>query len=118
MMSAVVVGIVLQVAMVLLGNWAPSVRDFWGPSGMAIAFVAGILAVGRDFPGWGNAVVAGALAGGVGALHGIVLAYMLHDVPASLILLGTVASTVAGILGALAKSALARRTPDGLTKPR
>jgi len=108
-MFSIVFGVVLQVAMVLIGHLVPSVRDYWGPGGMLISLVVGAVAVGSATPSWPHALRAGALAGGIGAVVGIALAYVLHDVPAALVVLGTLSSAVAGILGAAARFAIRQR---------
>jgi hypothetical protein len=97
---ATILGLVLQLAMVGIGHAVPSLRAWWGPGGMTISLVVGIWA------GWGastttGAMTGGAVAGGLGALIGIGVAVMLGDVPTSLLLLGTISSTVAGLLGAV-----------------
>ena len=113
MMMWIVVGTVLQVAMVLAGHWMPGLRDFWGPGGMLISLIVGCLAASSGGRTWSGVIKAGALAGGVGALIGIVIAFALQDVPPLLILLGTLSSTVAGIFGAAIVAAFTRQT----TKP-
>ena len=97
---ATVVGVILQLAMVGIGHAVPAVRALWGPGGMLISLVVGIWA------GWRVGAIAaaatwGAIAGGLGALIGIALAVVLGDVPVSLLLLGTLSSTVAGLVGAV-----------------
>jgi hypothetical protein len=99
---ATLVGIALQLAMVLVGHVDPAVRALWGLLGTSISLVVGIWAAWRGLTSLGAAVTWGAIAGGVGAFIGIALAVTLGDVPASLLLLGTVGSTVAGVVGAVA----------------
>jgi hypothetical protein len=47
----------------------------------------------------GSAVIGGVLAGAICALIGIAVSYALKDVPASLLVLGTLSSAVTGALG-------------------
>ena len=97
MMTWIAVGTALQIAMVVAGHFIPPLRDWWGPGGMLIALVVGCLAAQAR---WSDTLVAGALAGGVGAFIGILIALLLGDVPAMLLALGTLSSVVAGIIGA------------------
>ncbi len=108
MMTWIVVGLVLQIAMVVVGHLVPPLRDWWGPGGMLISLVVGVLAAPSAHGSWSKAVVNGALAGGVGAFAGILIALLLHDVPAMLLVLGTLSSVVAGIIGAAVANAVRR----------
>jgi hypothetical protein len=100
MTTWVVVGLVLQIGMVVAGHVVPPLRSFWGPGGMLISLVVGACAALPAQGGWSRAVTNGALAGGVGAFAGILIALLLGDVPAALLALGTFSSVVAGIVGA------------------
>jgi peptidoglycan/LPS O-acetylase OafA/YrhL len=106
---AIWLGIALQVAMVVVGHFVPPLRDYWGPGGMLISLLAGGLSVVNPRARWLSAATSGALAGGIGALLGIAVAFALRDVPALLILLGTISSTVAGVIGSSLRLAVARR---------
>ena len=108
MMTWIVIGVVLQIAMVVLGHLVPPLRDWWGPGGMLISLVVGALAAPAASGVWSKAVVNGALAGGAGAFVGILIALLLHDVPPMLLVLGTVSSVVAGITGAAVTNAVRR----------
>ena len=107
--QAVVVGVILQIAMVGIGHAVPSLREMWGPVGTLISLVVGVWA------GWhvatsGSAVIWGAVAGGLGAFLGIALALILGDVSTSLLLLGTASSVVAGVAGGVVTHMLRRRS--------
>lgn len=97
---ATILGIVLQVAMVVGGHYSPSITKLFAVGGMGISLVAGViyamLARGR---GAASGAVGGALAGGICALVGIAVSYLLGDVPASLLALGTASSVVTGAVG-------------------
>lgn len=100
---------VLQLAMVLAGNWIPFVKDsLFAPLGALISLAAGIQYVRAARPGWSGAVLGGALTGGVSALIGIAVSYFLKDVDASTFAIGTAASTVAGMVGAAATRAFVK----------
>ena len=106
MMTWIAVGTALQIAMVVAGHFIPPLRAWWGPGGMLISLAVGCLAAQARWP---DTLVAGALAGGVGAFIGIVIALLLGDVPAMLLALGTISSVVAGIIGAAVVTFLRRR---------
>lgn len=97
---ASIVGTVLQTAMVVAGHSNRSIAKLFAAGGMLLSLIAGvnyaILARGGST---GSAVVGGVLAGGICALIGIAVSYMLKDVPASLLALGTLSSAVAGAIG-------------------
>ncbi len=109
---ALLVGIALQVAMVVAGHSNAAVRDGFALGGMGISALAGWLAA-RDSIGWAGALTVGAITGGICALIGIGVSVVLGDVPESLLLLGTLASVVTGLIGgAVARAAVAmRRSP-------
>src|SRR5690242_9736260 len=97
---ATIVGILLQVAMVVGGHYSPSIAKLFAVGGMGISLVAGVVyamvARGR---GAGSGAAGGALSGGICALVGIAVSYLLGDVPASLLALGTASSVVTGAIG-------------------
>ena len=100
-LAATAAGTVLQLAMVLAGHYAPAVKPLFGPGGMLISLAAGMLFVRLASPGgWSLALGGGAGAGGVCALIGIAISAALGDVPATLLVLGTLGSAVAGLAGA------------------
>ena len=108
LVSATLVGLVLQVVMVGVGHAVPSLRPMWGPLGTFISLVAGIWA-GWYAAGAASASIGGAVAGGAGALIGIAIAFGLGDVPMTLLFLGTAGSIVAGIVGAVVTSLVRHR---------
>jgi len=104
---ALLVGTVLQVAMVVLGHYVPAVTAafLWG--GLAISLLAGLL-YGRTAGGFGGAALSGAIAGGICALLGIAVSVWLKDTPAQILLFGTIGSAVTGLTGGLIGRALKR----------
>jgi hypothetical protein len=97
---AIIVGSALQLAMVVSGHWLAFVKmNLFAVGGMAISFVAGVLYARRARVARGASAVNGALAGGVCALIGIAVSYLLGDVPAAVLALGTLTSGVTGAIG-------------------
>lgn len=102
MVKSAIVGIVLQVIMVVVGHYVPSVANLFPVAGTGIGGVAGLL----NGLWSGNAsqqatAGGGAVAGGAGGLLGTLLSHVLGDVPMSTIAVGTGSTAVAGIIGGL-----------------
>jgi hypothetical protein len=106
---AAALGTVLQVAMVLIGHTSPAVAALYAVGGMGISLLAGLA-----YASWARgatasaAAVGGLVAGALCAFIGILVSYLLGDVPASLLALGTVSSAVTGALGGWAGRMLFR----------
>jgi hypothetical protein len=97
---AAALGTVLQVAMVLIGHTSPAVAALYAVGGMGISLLAGLAYAFRARGGSASAAAVGGLvAGAVCAFIGILVSYLLGDVPASLLALGTISSAVTGALG-------------------
>ena len=107
--QATLAGTVLQLAMVLAGNWVPAVAKLFGLLGVAISLAAGLLYARMARPAAGPGAVGGAIAGGACALLGIVVSFALGDVPAMILVVGTLSSAVTGAIGGAAGAALFRR---------
>lgn len=97
---ATVVGTVLQVGMVVAGHSNKSIANLFAVGGMGFSLVAGLAYAmwARGEPTT-SVAVGGLVAGAVCAFIGIFVSYMLKDVPATLLVLGTVSSAVTGALG-------------------
>src|SRR5512141_1165245 len=99
---ASIVGTVLQVGMVVAGHSNDSVKSMFAVGGMGLSLVAGLIyafltpTAERTL---GPLAAGGAIAGGVCAFIGILVSHFMGDVPASLLLLGTVSSIVTGAIG-------------------
>ena len=107
---ATVIGTAAQIGMVTAGHYSPSIANLFAPGGMGISLLAGVLYARFSPPTTrGAAARGGAIAGGVCAIIGIAISYVLGDVTASILLLGTLSSAVTGAIG----GALARRQPVG-----
>ena len=99
---ASLVGTLLQVAMVVAGHANPAVKSLFAVGGMGLSLVAGVLyARLARTTAKGSASVGGLAAGAICAFLGILVSYLLGDVPASLLALGTVSSAVTGTIGGL-----------------
>jgi hypothetical protein len=96
---AIVLGTLLQLAMVISGHWIPAIAALFAVMGMAISLLAGWLAARWGSSRGGRAAVDGAIAGGACALIGIVVSYVLGDVTVAVIALGTLSSAVTGAIG-------------------
>jgi hypothetical protein len=99
-LSSLIIGTLLQVAMVVIGHFYASVAALFGSIGVGISLLAGILLTIRARrQALGSSLVGAALVGGLCALIGIALSWGLGDVPALILVVGTAASTVTGALG-------------------
>jgi hypothetical protein len=108
---ALIVGTVLQVAMILIGHFSPWVRDnvfLFG--GMMISGVAGYLYAMDYAAGFMRGTLGGAIAGGACALIGIAASVLLGDTPLFVLALGTAISIVTGIAGGFWGEIAARMT--------
>jgi hypothetical protein len=105
---ATIAGTCLQVAMTLIGHFVPLVRANFMYGGLTFSLVAGVLYGMRAAGGFGGAAAGGAIAGAVCALTGIAVSCLLGDVPAVILVFGTLGSAVAGLIGGLLGRALRR----------
>ena len=117
--TATLIGTVLQVGMVVSGHTNPAMQNLFAVGGMTISLVAGVayvlLAPRTDDRS--SLSLGGTIAGALCALIGIAVSYVLGDVPASLLALGTLSSAVTGAIGG-GLAALARgRGAAGATTP-
>ncbi len=93
------IGTLLQIGMVVTGHQLPAIKALFGPGGMLISLIAGALFARLAGAAWGQAIAGGAVAGGLCALIGIGVSVLLKDVPAWLLIFGTIGSAVAGLAG-------------------
>ena len=104
------IGTGLQLLMVIAGHFSPAVAELFAAGGMGISGLAGVLAglAGRP-ASLGSAAGRGAVAGGVCAFVGILVSYLLGDVPAGVLGFGTAGSAFTGALGGLVGKVLSAR---------
>lgn len=98
---ATVIGILAQLAMVIVGHYVPLIKENFLYGGLALSLIAGVIYAARSHGSSGATLAGGTVAGGVCALIGIAVSCLLGDVPPPVLLFGTVGSAVAGALGAL-----------------
>src|SRR5215210_4966509 len=97
---ASLVGTVLQVAMVVAGHTSPAIAGMFAVGGMGLSLLAGFIYARLARPATkGSAAVGGLAAGAICAFLGILVSYLLGDVPASLLALSTLSSAVTGAIG-------------------
>jgi hypothetical protein len=100
LLIASLVGTLLQVAMVVAGHSSPAVAQLFAVGGMGLSLVAGFLYARLARPATkGSAAIGGGAAGAICAFIGILVSYLLGDVPASLLALGTLSSAFTGAIG-------------------
>ena len=100
LLRAALIGTALQVLMVVVGHSVPSVKAMFAVGGMTLSLVAGLLYARAAGPAAMRTQVLGGLAAGaICAFLGILVSYLLGDVPASLLALGTCSSAVTGAIG-------------------
>ncbi len=110
LVTATVAGTLLQLAMVVSGHYAPAVANLFAAGGMSISAIAGLLyAVLARPAGAGAAAAGGAAAGGISAFLGILVSYLLGDVPAAVVGFGTAGSAVTGLVGGVVGKLIAGR---------
>lgn len=102
----IVLGIVLQVAMVLAGHWNATVLGLSAVLGVGIPLVLGAVYGASGPTSAKDAMAGGFLIGLVGAVLGVLLAILLGDALWSLLTFAPLSSAVAGLLGAIALYAI------------
>jgi hypothetical protein len=98
--TATIVGTVLQLAMVISGHWIQFIKlNVFAIGGMFISALAGVVYARSAHTDRRTSAIQGALVGGLSALIGIVVSFALGDVTASILVIGTVSSAIAGAIG-------------------
>jgi hypothetical protein len=96
------VGTLLQIVMVVAGHSNPAIKGLFAFGGMGISLVAGVLYARLARPAKkGGGGLGGMAAGAICAFIGILVSYLLGDVPGLLLLMGTLSSAVTGAVGGL-----------------
>ena len=71
LVTATVIGLILQLAMVIAGHYSNSIKDLFAIGGMGFSLIAGLVFAQIARAGWSSDLTGGAIAGGVCALLGI-----------------------------------------------
>lgn len=114
MIRWIVVGTVLQTAMVLVGHWVLAVARLFGPLGMGISLAVGLLWARGEARDRKHGSLGGAVVGGACALIGIAISWALGDVGAVILAFGTLSSAVAGALGGVVGVWKGSRAAEGV----
>jgi hypothetical protein len=97
---ATAVGLVLQLAMVVVGHYVPAIREKgFAIGGMFFSLVAGLVYARLAQDGWAGASGGGVIAGGVCATLAIAVSVALKDVPPQILVIGTLSSAITGLIG-------------------
>ena len=93
-------GLMAQLAMVVAGHYSAFIKDnVFALGGMAISLLAGVLFAKLAATGWTPSLVGGLVAGGACALLGIGVSVALKDTAPMILVVGTLGSAVAGLVG-------------------
>ena len=93
-------GLAVQLAMVIAGHYVAFIKDnVFAIGGMLISLVAGLVYAKLAAGGWTPSLIGGLVAGGLCALLGIAVSVALKDTAANILLVGTLGSAVAGLIG-------------------
>jgi hypothetical protein len=96
------IGTVGQLAMVIAGHSIAFIKDrLFLVLGLAISLIAGAIYAAMTDGGWWDAILGGFVAGGICALIGLVVSFLMRDVPAPVIAFGSLSSAVTGAIGGL-----------------
>jgi hypothetical protein len=98
--NATIIGTLLQLAMVLSGHWVEFIKlNVFAIGGMLISALAGVIYARSARVDRKKSAIQGAVVGGLCALIGIAVSFLLGDVPANILALGTLGSAVTGAIG-------------------
>ena len=117
LLKSTALGTLLQLIMIVLGHFAPTLTGLYAEGGLAISGVTGLLYSiwgGKD--SLGGAALGGAAAGGLSAFVGILASHFMGDVPVTLLSVGTAGSAVTGAIGGMVGRVLS--TPSGIARSR
>lgn len=112
LLKAAGIGLLGELAMVFGGNVNAGIAQMFPTLGTSISGVAGLLyPLFRRGLSMKQAAGGGAIAGGSAAVIGILVSYLLGDVPLSVVAIGGGMSTVAGAIGGVIGRLLTAKTP-------
>ena len=100
LLTATAGGLALQLAMVIAGHYVAFVRDnVFAIGGLLISLLAAVAFARMARAAWPPSLIGGLVAGAACALVGIAVSVALKDVPAQILLFGTLGSAVTGLIG-------------------
>jgi hypothetical protein len=112
LLRAAGIGLLGELAMVFGGHANAGIAQMFPTLGTSLSGVAGLLyPIFRRGLTTKQAAGGGALAGGSAAVIGILVSYLLGDVPLSVVAIGGGMSTVAGAIGGVIGRLLTAKTP-------
>jgi hypothetical protein len=98
--NTTMLGTLLQLVMVLSGHWVEFIKlNVFAVGGMLISALAGVVYARLARVDRRKSAIQGAIVGGLCALIGIAVSFFLGDVPANILVLGTLSSAVTGAIG-------------------
>jgi hypothetical protein len=100
LLTATGIGLAAQLAMVIAGHYVAFIKDnVFAIGGMLISLIAGLIFAKLAGADWASSLVGGVIAGGVCALLGIGVSVALKDSLPLILVVGTLGSAVAGLIG-------------------
>ena len=100
LLAATGAGLAAQLDMVVAGHYVPFIKDnVFAIGGMLISLVAGLMYAKLAGGGWVPSLTGGLIAGGVCAVLGIAVSVALKDTAPMILVVGTLGSAVAGLIG-------------------
>lgn len=99
LIKATLIGLALQLIMVVSGHYVVPIKENFAIVGTLISLVAGVIYVRTTRGSWDDSLAGAALSGGICALIGIAVSWVLGDVDAGVLLFGTLGSAIAGVIG-------------------
>lgn len=100
MRNAIIVGTAVQLIMVVSGHWVPFIKmNVFAIGGVVISAMVGAMYARDAQVSRAKAAGGGAIAGGACALIGIAVSLALGDVPALILVVGTLSSAIGGAVG-------------------
>ena len=112
LMKWTIVGTVLQLIMVISGHYNEFIaQNVFAIGGMSISLIVGAAYGATAASSRANGAGGGMLVGGGCALIGIAVSVALGDVPALILLVGTVSSAATGALGGFAAAFFLHKAP-------
>jgi hypothetical protein len=98
--NTTILGTLLQLVMVVSGHWVEFIKlNVFALGGMLISALAGVIYARLARVDRKKSAIQGAIVGGLCASIGIAVCFFLGDVPANILVLGTLSSAVTGAIG-------------------